>query len=73
MVVELSGKKLISNADVMAPLVTKLSELEVEYEVTTNSDSDDNIVLWKRRVTERNVDSSAKVKTCVCITVYALL
>lgn len=70
------GKLLISSPDIMAPLVTKLSELEVEYEVVdtsaapplighaplTTGTNDDNVVLWKRCVTERNVDSNAKVK-----------
>ncbi len=59
----LLGRQLISEAVLMALLVTKLSELGVEYQPcsTSNDDTNDRIVEWARLTTERTVDDNAKV------------
>ncbi len=51
---------LSENADFMAELTQELREMEVGYRVT-HGNMPPGSVRWRRRVIERDVDSSAKV------------
>ena len=55
------GQQLLTNVSMMAHLTPKMSELGLEYQPITLDTSTDNIVYWKRRLTERSVGDNAEV------------
>ena len=53
-------RALVESAEIMTELTTELSTLGVAYEVGTN-EMPPGSVTWKRKMSERTVDTNAKV------------